>query len=184
MSFRGASLLTRCHQTSVRASQVARLCGALHLSLGQAKGDSMDKRGLCLCLNLSWSFTLTLWRRICCPSLYQCTAVYTLVSLVGAHTGVTCGSKSGTATYASVISISIKGLEFSGTLPSEIGSFGSLSSLDGRNNGIRWINTVQYMYFINMYYNALTGSIPASVGSLVALQVLNLNSNALTGSIP
>ena len=35
-----------------------------------------------------------------------------------------------------MISISIKFLELFGILPSEIGSFGSLSSLDGRNNGI------------------------------------------------
>ena len=122
-----------------------------------------------------------------CMSVHR--SLYTTQPSWCSYQGVTCGSVSGSSSYASVISISIRFLGLFDILSSEIGSFGSLSSLDGRNNGISGtipssIGAMTSLTFINMFYNALTGSVPASIGSLVALQELNLNSNALTGSIP
>lgn len=55
--------------------------------------------------------------------------------------------------------------EFSGELPSDIGSFSSLR-------------------FLNMSKNSLVGEIPKSVGKLKALDSLDLSENQLNGSIP
>ena len=48
--------------------------------------------------------------------------------------GVTCGSVSGSSSYASVMSIALDSSGLSGTLPSQIGSFGSLTYLSLTSN--------------------------------------------------
>ena len=69
-----------------------------------------------------------------CMSVHR--SLYTTQPSWCSYQGVTSWSVSGSSRYASVISISITFLELFGIHPSEIGSFGSLGSLDGRNNGI------------------------------------------------
>ena len=116
-------------------------------------------------------------------------SLYTTQPSWCSYYGVTCGSVSGTSTYASVISISVSSLGLSGTLPSEIGSFGSMVSLYVGNNRISGtipssIGLMKSLGIFNSLYNEHTGSIPASIGSLVALFIVNLDYNSLTGSIP
>jgi Leucine-rich repeat (LRR) protein len=47
-----------------------------------------------------------------------------------------------------------------------------------------WFRGNGSMIFLDLSYNGLTGTIPASLGSMVYLQVLNLGHNDLTGAIP
>ena len=79
--------------------------------------------------------------------------------------GVTCGTNGGSATYESVIQISLNGLSLTGTIPSSIGSMTSLTSID-------------------LSYNSLSGTIPSSIGLLTLLTSLNVMSNRLAGHIP
>ena len=81
------------------------------------------------------------------------------------YQGVTCGTVSGSATYASVTSIKLASLSLTGTIPSSIGSLTSL----------------QYFY---LYTNKLSGTIPSSIGSLTSLQYLKVYKNSLSGTIP
>ena len=101
--------------------------------------------------------------------------------------GVTCGSVSGSSSYASVISISLDNLILSGTLPSQIGSFGSMTYLPLIGNQISGsipssICALTLLAYFSVHVNRLTGSIPASIGS--QLQVFDIYINSLTGSIP
>ena len=64
-----------------------------------------------------------------------------------------------------VLSISVSSSLLSGTLPSSIGNFGS----------------VTYMSF---YYNKIGGTIPSTIGELTSLQTLDLTGNSLVGTIP
>ena len=103
--------------------------------------------------------------------------------------GVTCGSLSGSSTYANVISISLYLSALNGSLPSSIGNFQSLTILslsDNKINGsipstISGMTALQTLY---LSYNSLTGSIPSTISGMTALQSLALSSNSLTGSIP
>ena len=79
--------------------------------------------------------------------------------------GVTCGSVSGSSSYASVLSIVLDRNSLTGSIPASIGALTGLTMLD-------------------LAVNSLRGSIPASIGSLVNLQYLLLDHNLLTGTIP
>ena len=81
------------------------------------------------------------------------------------YRGVTCGAVSGSATYESVIQISLGSLSLVGTIPSSIGSMTSLTSID-------------------LSINSLSGTIPSSIGLLTLLTSLNVMSNRLAGNIP
>ena len=103
--------------------------------------------------------------------------------------GVTCGSVSGSSTYANMISISLYSLALYGSLPSSIGNFQSLTILSLQNNSINGsipstISGMTALQSLNLYSNSLTGSIPSTISALTALQVLVLDSNRLVGSIP
>jgi hypothetical protein len=65
-----------------------------------------------------------------CMSVHR--SLYTSQPSWCSFQGVTCGSVSGTSSYASVISIVLTSLGLSGTLPSQIGSFSSMTYLDGK----------------------------------------------------
>lgn len=79
--------------------------------------------------------------------------------------GVTCGSVSGTSSYANVIAIDLFNQGLSGSLPSQIGSFGKMLTFGILQNGI-------------------TGSIPSSISAMTSLAYFTAASNSLTGSIP
>ena len=103
--------------------------------------------------------------------------------------GVTCGSVSGSSTYANVISISLDSLALYGSLPSSIGNFQSLTVFDLSNNNINGsipstISGMTALQSLYLSYNSLTGSIPSTISGMTALQSLDLTSNSLTGSIP
>ena len=103
--------------------------------------------------------------------------------------GVTCGSVSGSSTYANVISISLDSLALYGSLPSSIGNFQSLTVFDLSDNKINGsipstISGMTALQTLYLSYNSLTGSIPSTISGMTALQSLDLTSNSLTGSIP
>ena len=75
--------------------------------------------------------------------------------------GVTCGTVSGSAKYASVTSIALSGLSLTGTIPSSIGSLTSLTTLD-------------------LSSNLLASTIPSSFSNLISLSSLYLDYNYLT----
>ena len=103
--------------------------------------------------------------------------------------GVTCGSVSGSSTYANVMSISLDSFALYGSLPSSIGNFQSLTVFDLPDNKINGsipstisgMTALQYLLLSN---NTLIGSIPSTISGMTALQSLDLYSNSLTGSIP
>lgn len=81
---------------------------------------------------------------------------------------------------------------------SECGSYGiscinvlgqeHVSSVDLSNNGLTGqlpasLSDLPYLQTFNVYYNELTGSIPALTG-LTSLKILNVSSNNLSGTIP
>jgi len=79
--------------------------------------------------------------------------------------------------------------DLSGTIPSEIGSFTNLISLDLSYNDLTGpipneIGNLDSLQYLNLSYNVITGDIPASIGNLNNLIELRLYSNELTGSIP
>ena len=103
--------------------------------------------------------------------------------------GVTCGSVSGSSTYANVISISLDSLALYGSLPSSIGNFQSLTVFDLSNNKINGsipstISGMTTLKNLALSVNSLTGSIPSTISSMISLQNLYLDSNRLAGSIP
>jgi hypothetical protein len=102
--------------------------------------------------------------------------------------GVTCGSTS--ATYASVISIDLHSLGLTGTLPTVIGNFHSITAFDVSFNSLSGTipSTISAWYYtvdsVQMQNNRFTGFIPSSVGALTKLTSLRIASNSLTGTIP
>ena len=79
--------------------------------------------------------------------------------------GVTCGSVSGSSSYANLMSIELFNLGLSGTLPSQIGSFGSLT-------------------YLSLSINQVNGSIPSSIGAMTSLVYFSVRYCRVTGSIP
>ena len=80
-------------------------------------------------------------------------------------TGVICDSMTGSATYGRIISIKVSSLSLSGTLPSSIGNFGSIT-------------------FMSFYNNKINGTIPSTISDLISLKRLDLGFNLLSGTIP
>jgi hypothetical protein len=83
-----------------------------------------------------------------CMSVHR--SLYTSQPSWCSFQGVTCGSVSGTSSYASVISIVLTSLGLSGTLPSQIGSFSSMTYLDVK-------------------YNKIYGTLPSNMGTMTSL---------------
>lgn len=88
-----------------------------------------------------------------------------------------------------VVEISLGDNNLSGTLPSAIGSFPSLTSLYLAGNALSGplpaslgsLSSLRLLYLDN---NQFTGTIPASLGSLSQLTLLYLFNNPLSGTIP
>ena len=103
--------------------------------------------------------------------------------------GVTCGSIPGTSSYASVLSIDLAYLGLSGSLPSEIGYFKSMTMLSMGTNYIvgsipSTIGDMTSLRYLDIGYNSLVGTIPSTIGDLTSLRVLLLFDNRLSGTIP
>ena len=103
--------------------------------------------------------------------------------------GVTCGTVSGSATYASVTSIILVSLSLTGTIPSSIGSLTSLQYLKVYKNSLSGtipssIGSLTSLQQLYLYGNSLSGTIPGSIGLLILLTALHLESNRLAGTIP
>jgi Leucine rich repeat len=103
--------------------------------------------------------------------------------------GVTCGSVSGTSSYANVLGIDLNSLALSGTIPSSIGSLLALTRLILYINSLTGsippsISSCTGLTALELYYNSLKGTIPASIGSVVSLRTISLHYNSLTGTIP
>jgi Leucine-rich repeat (LRR) protein len=104
-----------------------------------------------------------------------------------AFEGVSCGSPSviGTPKYASVLEIVLRSKNLLGTLPSSIGSFGSLTKLDVGSNKISGtipisVGALKSLQILSLHFNSLKGTIPAELANLKQLNVFNIRSNQLT----
>ena len=103
--------------------------------------------------------------------------------------GVTCDTFSGSATYCRVLSIRVPSRSLSGTLPSSIGNFGSVTSMSFWYNKIGGtipstiggLTSLRYLYLDS---NSLVGTIPSMIGGLISLQYLLIKNNLLSGTIP
>ena len=105
------------------------------------------------------------------------------------YQGVTCGTVSGSATYASVTSIKLASLSLTGTIPSSIGSLTSLQYFYLYTNKLSGtipssIGSLTSLQYLKVYKNSLSGTIPSSIGSLTLLNGMDLSSNILSGTIP
>lgn len=85
-----------------------------------------------------------------------------------------------------LIRLGVQGNKLSGELP-DLGQLGSLNLLDASDNAISGVLPAtlpaSLVEFI-MRNNQLEGNIPASVTSMVNLQVMDLSHNKLSGSVP
>ena len=104
-------------------------------------------------------------------------------------TGIECDSITGSATYGRVHSIEVRNMSLTGTLPSSIGNFGSITWMSIEYNDISGtipstisgLTSLQYLYF---HSNSFVGTIPSTISGLISLQRLYLNINSLIGTIP
>ena len=99
--------------------------------------------------------------------------------------GVTCDSIIGSATYGRIRSIGISSRRLTGTLPSTIGNFQSLTLIDFSYNSLTGtipstISTLTSLTGISFYSNSLTGTIPSTISTLTSLTYLDLRYNYLT----
>lgn len=97
--------------------------------------------------------------------------------------GVRCGANS------SVIDISLPNSQLLGSIPSNLGMFENLQSLDLSNNSINGsIPSSMYnltsLEKLDLSNNLISGELSELVGGLENLQVFNLSDNALAGYIP
>ena len=103
--------------------------------------------------------------------------------------GVTCGSFTRTSAYAHVMEIGFDSLTLTGTIPSSIGNFQSMTYLHIAGNYLHGsipssIGFLTSLVQLSLNANILTGSIPTSIGNLLLLQQTHLSGNSLTGTIP
>jgi Leucine-rich repeat (LRR) protein len=85
--------------------------------------------------------------------------------------------------------INLFGNNLTGNLPSSLGSFARLFSLDLGYNYLSGsipssLGNLVELYFLNLGHNLLRGGIPTSLGNLAGLQYFYLYSNQLSGNIP
>ena len=93
------------------------------------------------------------------------------------------------ATYGRIRSIDIYGRSLTGTLPSSIGNFQSVTSLNIASNSLKGtipstINGLTSLTVISFYLNSLKGTIPSTISALTSLSEIYFHSNSLTGTIP
>ena len=137
----------------------------------------------------------------CCITRWLCFIDLMLVFLVWNHindiertshvflSGVTCDTIVGSATYGRIRSIDISGRNLTGTLPSTIGNFQSVTSLNIAWNSLKGtipstISALTSLTGIYFFYNSLTGTIPSTISALTSLTVISFFYNSLTGTIP
>jgi Leucine-rich repeat (LRR) protein len=85
--------------------------------------------------------------------------------------------------------LSLDNNQFSGTIPSEIGSFSRLHLLLLENNQLTGtipleIGSLAQLDSLYLHYNHLTGTIPSEIGSLTQLRFFFIFNNQLSGIIP
>ena len=85
--------------------------------------------------------------------------------------------------------INFRGAGVSGEIPSTIGDFVALTSLDLHANNLTGsippeIGNLSTLTYFNVEFNQLSGSIPSEIGNLVYVRELGMNDNQLSGSIP
>ncbi|KAJ8765761.1 hypothetical protein K2173_014883 [Erythroxylum novogranatense] len=88
-----------------------------------------------------------------------------------------------------VTSVTLSGMNCSGTLSPGIGVLKTLTTLTLKGNGItgdipREFGNLSSLTSLDLENNHLTGEIPSSLGDLKKLQFLTLSQNNLTGGIP
>ncbi|CAN1761488.1 Probable LRR receptor-like serine/threonine-protein kinase At5g10290 [Linum perenne] len=88
-----------------------------------------------------------------------------------------------------VISVTLSGMNCSGTLSPRIGVLKTLTTLTLKGNGIsgeipKEFGNLSSLTSLDLENNRLTGVIPPSLGNLKKLQFLTLSQNNLTGPIP
>ena len=104
-------------------------------------------------------------------------------------TGVECDSITGSTTYGRVQSMYLSSSSLTGTLPSSIGNFGSLTIMiivDTRISGTipSTISGLRSVQGLSLYSNSLVGTIPSTISALISVQYLYLDRNLLSGTIP
>ncbi|KAL8124959.1 putative LRR receptor-like serine/threonine-protein kinase At4g37250 [Apium graveolens] len=97
--------------------------------------------------------------------------------------GVNCNANSG------VINVSLPNSQLLGSIPSDLGMFQSLQSLDLSNNSINGsipfsLYNVSHLEKLDLSNNMLSGELPELVGGLHNLKKIDLSDNALAGKIP
>ncbi|KAG8640990.1 probable LRR receptor-like serine/threonine-protein kinase At5g10290 isoform X3 [Manihot esculenta] len=90
---------------------------------------------------------------------------------------------------AQVTSITLSGMNFSGTLSPKVGILKTLTTLTLKGNGItgaipKEFGNLSSLSSLDLGNNRLSGEIPSSLGDLKRLQFLTLSQNNLTGAIP
>ena len=104
---------------------------------------------------------------------------------VNSWAGVSCSSTS----PRHIVSINLQSVTTSGTLPSTIGAFSTLTSLFLGGNGLTStiplsVSTMTGLSYLNLPNNHLSGSFPTAVSLMSNLRILNLASNSLGGTLP
>jgi Leucine-rich repeat (LRR) protein len=104
--------------------------------------------------------------------------------------GISCGTISGTVSYASILNISLSDRNLNGTLPDNMKDFQSLETLDLGGNLLRgslpsiesWSSKLK---ILNLHGNRFTGKLPDGMEySMTDLSIFSVQSNLLTGPIP
>ncbi|KAG5241823.1 LRR receptor serine/threonine-protein kinase [Salix suchowensis] len=88
-----------------------------------------------------------------------------------------------------VISVTLSGINCSGTLSPKIGALNTLNTLTLKGNGItggipKEFGNLTSLTSLDLENNRLSGEIPSSLGNLKRLQFLTLGQNNLSGVIP
>ncbi|XP_065873609.1 probable LRR receptor-like serine/threonine-protein kinase At5g10290 [Euphorbia lathyris] len=88
-----------------------------------------------------------------------------------------------------VTSVTLSGMNFSGTLSPKIGILKTLTTLTLKGNGItgqipKEFGNMSSLSSLDLGNNRLAGEIPSSLGDLKKLQFLTLSQNNLSGAIP
>ncbi|KAF9678883.1 hypothetical protein SADUNF_Sadunf07G0082500 [Salix dunnii] len=88
-----------------------------------------------------------------------------------------------------VISVTLSGINCSGTLSPKIGVLKTLNTLTLKGNGItggipKEFGNLSSLTSLDLENNRLSGEIPSSLGNLKKLQFLTLDQNNLSGAIP
>nr|AMM42810.1 LRR-RLK [Vernicia fordii] len=123
------------------------------------------------------------WPNVICDSSNHVTSV----TLSGMNCSGTLSPKIGVLTNLNTLTL--KGNGIMGEIPKEFGNLSKLSSLDLGNNRLRGeipssLGNLKKLQFLTLSQNNLTGAIPESLNDLPNLINILLDSNNLNGQIP